>query len=158
MLTKSLRKDVLECDNMDLIGYARLNENRKLQIFYNPNWETQGPRYFLIVDVDNDGYVDDSSKHCRILEDKPEYLMGVDGKDSKLTKKEKELLIDFFNKGGDVRRYGGINSTGWEAYIAAHNNDKQAGCFTEVSEEDKYIGDTIDTKPMPNYNLLETED
>ena len=145
MLTKSLRKDVLEYDNMDLLGYVQLNENRKLKIFYNPNWETQGPRYFLISDVDNDGYVDDDSKYCRILEDKPEYLMGVDGKDSKLTKKEKELLIDFF-------------ANEWEGYLFCYNNDKHAGCFAEVSESARYIEDTVETKPMPNYNLLETED
>ena len=155
----SLRKDVYEDDNMSIIGFTESYNDRKLQILYNPNWEVQGPRYFLVANVDNEGFVDDDPRCCRILEDKPQYLMGVDDKDSKLTKKEKELLIDFFNKGGDVRQIGYDHKlTGWEAYIAAYNNNKEAGCFAEVSESARYIEDTIETKPMPDYSLLETED
>lgn len=154
----SLREDVYEDDNLDIIGYIPTDDG-KMRVLYAPNWEVQGPRYFLISTTDKDGYNTDDSKYCRILEDKPEYLMGVDGKDSKLTKKEKELLIDFFNKGGDVRQIGHDHElTGWEAYIAAHNNDKQAGCFREISARKRYHKDTIETKPMPDYSLLETED
>ena len=155
----SLREDVYEDDNLDIIGFIP-TEDGELKVFYAPNCETQGPRYFLVVTAEADGTLRPDSKYCRILEDKPEYLMGVDGKDSKLTKKEKELLIDFFNKGGDVRWPFGISngkSTGWEAYIATRNNSKQAGCFAEVSENDRYIEDTEETLQMPNYSLLEEE-
>lgn len=156
----SLREDVYEDDNLDIIGYIPTDDG-ELKVFYAPNCETQGPRYFLVVTANEDGSLRDDSKCCRILEDKPEYLMGVDGKDSKLNKKEKELLIDFFSKGGDVR--WSVNDkhpiSGWEGYLLSYNNDKQAGCFAELLDDDvRHFKDTVETKPMPNYSLLETED
>ena len=48
--------------------------------------------------------------------------------------------------------------TGWEEYIYQRNNDKKCGCFAEVSEDERYIEDTIETIPIPDYSLLETED
>ena len=155
--TISLREDVYEECNFDIIGYAPTKEGQ-LRILYAPNWEVQGPRYFMVATADKDGYTTDESKFCRILADRPEYLMGVDGKDSKLTKEEKESLIDFFKNGGDVRWSGYPNISGWEGYIMHYNNDKGAGCFAEIPEDEKDIEDTIETLPMPDYSLLETED
>lgn len=155
---ESLREDVYEDDNLDIIGYIP-TETGSLRVLYAPNWEVQGPRYFLVETTDKDGYTTDDTKFCRILENKPEYLTGVDKNDSKLTKKEKELLIDFFKNGGDVRQVGYDHKlTGWEAYIAAHNNDKSAGCFREVSARKRNHEDTEKELPMPDYSLLETED
>ena len=155
---ESLREDVYEDDNLDIIGYIP-TETGSLRVLYAPNWEVQGPRYFLVETTDRDGYTTDDTKFCRILEDKPEYLTGVDKNDSKLTKKEKELLIDFFKNGGDVRWTGiGRKLTGWDGYVLSHNNDKSAGCFAEIPENEKDIEDTAETLPMPDYSLLETED
>lgn len=155
MVIKSLREDVFEDDNMELIGHIP-TETGMLEVFYNPNWEVQGPRYFSIATVDEDGYITETSKFCRILADKPEYLTGVDKNDSLLTKKEKELLIDFF-KNKSVQ-WPNEMVTGWENYIYLRNMDKKCGCFSEISEDERYIEDTIETLPIPDYSLLETED
>ena len=154
MIGDSKRDDVYEEWNFDLLGFIK-TETGMLDVCYAPNWEVQGPRYFCITTVDEDGYLTEDSKRCRIYEDRPEYVTGVDD-DRKLTKKEKELLIDFFKNGGDVRRIG--YKTGWEAYVAAHNNDKGAGCFAEIPEEEKDNEDPIEAFPMPDFSLLETED
>ncbi len=142
---------IFESDNFDRIGELPHPSGKGLLVvLYNYNCEEEKPVEFFLVFTtdDNIPYVDVNSRKCRIYADRPEYLVGYD-ENCKLTKEEKEVFIKILSTTDRTfpKQDSEYLETGWEWYLKCYNS------YQEID----HIDDTIDTKPIPNYNLLEEE-
>lgn len=124
---------LMKLDNHSILGYPdALNENLI--------------PFFQIRKFDNNGNI---VGICRLSLYKPEYIVGYD-ENIILTNEEKEKIINFFKtkKESIIDKYN--NLTGWQYSIRRINGEYEAGGWYN-----KMISESL---PMPDYNLLKTED
>lgn len=142
---------IFESDNFDRIGELPHPSGKGLLIvLYNYNYEEKNPVEFFLVFTSKDkkGSIDKESRKCRIYADRPEYLVGYD-ENCKLTKEEKDTFINILSNTNHT--YPAQNfaqsKTGWEWYL---------DCYNSYKGIDR-ASDTVITRPMPDYHLLEEE-